>query len=233
MFQQGLTKLRILLLFLSVIVIAGIITFGVFQLRGLRIFPIETVSFQGDFQFVDKGELQTLVKPLLSQSDFFTVDLKTVQSEIQKLPWVAQSEVKRVWPDQVIINVSEEQPIAYWNQDRLLNAYGEVFAGDSALTISKDLPQFLGQRGSMIKMLDQYQRIKVMLQPLDLKIKVIALDLSGAWQIELDNGMKLQLGQKQILTSLQHFVKVYHKVFKARLAKRVDLRYDHGMAVEW
>jgi cell division protein FtsQ len=73
------------------------------------------------------------------------------------------------------------------------------------------------------------------LEPLGLKVLKISLDSGNFWEIWLDSGLKIQLGQDRVLTRLQRFVKVYPKLFKSdkKTAKSVDLRYPHGLAVKW
>ncbi|MEO0730715.1 MAG: cell division protein FtsQ/DivIB, partial [Pseudomonadota bacterium] len=36
------------------------------------------------------------------------------QAALLKMPWVARAEIKRVWPDRLIISLVERQPVAVW-----------------------------------------------------------------------------------------------------------------------
>ena len=83
--------------------------------------------------------------------------------------------------------------------------------------------------------MDYYQQASTILAPLNLQVVEMRLNSDNDWQVVLNNGLKVQLGQNEILTRLQRFVKVYPKVFAngKKKAKTVDLRYANGMAIRW
>jgi len=84
-------------------------------------------------------------------------------------------------------------------------------------------------------MLDRYQKMMEVLKPIRLKISTLFVTPRLFWEIMLNNGMKIRLGQEDILTRLQRFVKVYPELFEKseKKALAVDLRYAHGLAVKW
>jgi cell division protein FtsQ len=84
-------------------------------------------------------------------------------------------------------------------------------------------------------MLQHFKDINRLLQPLHVRILTLELTPYFTWKLRLDNGMMLQLGHKDILTRLAHFVKVYPKIVGSRVAdiEYVDLRYPNGVAVRW
>ena len=51
-----------------------------------------------------------------------------------------------------------------------------------------------------------------LLTPLHAKISYLELTPYLTWKLTLDNGITLQIGHKDILTRLNHFVKVYPKI---------------------
>ena len=58
-------------------------------------------------------------------------------------------------------------------------------------------------------------------------------DLS--WNMMFNNGIKMHVGYKDVLTRISHFVKVYPKIVgeRANDVEYIDLRYSNGMAVRW
>ncbi len=214
-------------------ILACFLAWSLLQLGDSVIFPISQVDIKGNFSRSQRKTLKNIINPF-ARKGFFDVDLKKTQTEIQSLPGISQVQIKRVWPNRLIITASSEHAVANWSNGKLLNNYGEIFYAKSLKTSVENLPKFLGSENSTIKILDNYQKMSRILQLLGRKIKVIALSSVGSWFIKLDNGMTLQLGQNDVLNKLSRFVKVYHKVFKTSLAakfKKVDLRYAHGMAV--
>jgi cell division protein FtsQ len=227
-------KKKIILFSLLLIIVVGFLFWGVVVLKKPNTLPIKKVVVQGDFRFVDKGKLQSLIKPLAGKG-FFSVNLKSLQAAIQQLPWVAQAEVKRVWPNRIIISVNMDKAVAVWNQDSLLNAYGEILMPNSKRAFSKELPQFFGSGDQAVKILDYYQRMNEILQPLNLQVTTIVCNSHDSWYIQLNNGVKLQLGKERVLMKLRRFEQTYNKMFASHhsLPKKVDLRYRNGLAVQW
>ena len=102
-------------------------------------------------------------------------------------------------------------------------------------TYPNDLPKFIGPEGSQLEMLDYYEKINHILSLLHFKIAQMELTAFNAWTITLDNGMKMNMGHKDLLTRIDHFVKVYPKIVGTRTSEveYIDLRYSNGFAVRW
>jgi cell division protein FtsQ len=171
--------------------------------------------------------------PLVSKG-FFAVEVEFVKERILQLPWVADVSVRRVWPDQVIVVVTERDPIAFWNETSLLSSSGEIFSPKEN-TFPTGLPHFSGPDGEQIHMLEFYSKIDHTLRPLHLKITQLELTPYLSWNMMFAGGMKVHLGYKDVLTRINHFVKVYPKIVGERAADvdYIDLRYPNGLAVRW
>jgi cell division protein FtsQ len=222
---QGI-KYSLLILFL----LAGI--FSVDKMREANQFPIRHVKVYG-VKHLDQEEMQYLLTPLVSKG-FFAVEIEFIKERIMQMPWVADVSVRRIWPDQILIAVSERTPVARWNEMSLLSSSGEVFSPDTT-TFPKSLPHFVGPEGEQIHMLQVYTKIDHILQPLHLKVTQLELTPYLSWNLVVAEGMKVRVGYKDILTRINHFVKVYQKIVGARAADvdYVDLRYPNGLAVRW
>ena len=68
----------------------------------------------------------------------------------------------------------------------------------------------------------------------EMAIDELSLSERFAWQVQLDNGIKLNLGRQEFIDRLQRFIDVYPLLMQQEKAvKYVDLRYDTGVAVGW
>jgi cell division protein FtsQ len=195
-------------------------------------FPITDVQIFG-IQHISHEELQNLVLPFI-QKGFFAVDLSEIKERIAQLSWTNAVVVQRVWPDKLIISLSEKNAIALWNGQSLLSDSGEIFT-PSKETYPKNLPKLIGLTGEQLKLMRYYTKINALFSPLHFKVTNLALSPLQSWEVTLSNGMKLNAGNKDILTRLSHFVKVYPKIIGAREGdvEYIDLRYPNGMAVRW
>jgi len=102
-------------------------------------------------------------------------------------------------------------------------------------TFTAELPRFSGPKGQQIYMLKYHNEINRLLVPLRAKISYLELTPFLTWKLTLNNGINMQMGHKDVLTRLGHFVKVYPKIVgtRADYVDYIDLRYPNGMAVRW
>lgn len=218
------------MVFLGAIVLACIFTINQFKLS--HYFPIKTVRVYG-LNRVENQEVQTLLTPLVKQG-FFSIDVERIRDRLLQLAWVSDIFVRRNWPDQVEITIIEKNAIARWNGETLLSQAGELFRPKEE-SLPPDLPELNGPNGKHIVMLEYLTKINRLLMPLHAKISYLELTPYLTWKMQLDNGIRLQIGHKDILTRLNHFVKVYPKIVgdRARDVEYIDLRYSNGLAVRW
>lgn len=225
------TFILIILLMVTVAVIIAVTALH----RSEKHAPIKHVLVTGQLSHVSSSALTTSVKPLVQSQNFFHVKLKQIAMEVQSIPWVAHADVSRIWPDTVAINITQQQPVATWNQIGLINSQGQIFYPRQS-SFPPHIPNFHAPNSQQAEIvLKNYQQMKILLSPLKLAPTTIRVDSANSWEVTLSNNIRLQLGTKDILTKLQHFVKVYPKVFAnhSRTAQVVDLRYPNGMAVQW
>lgn len=206
--------------------------FGINQIDLADYFPIKTVKVFG-VNRVDREEIQELIMPLVNRG-FFAINVDYIRDRLLQMPWVSTIFVRRTWPDQIVITVVEKKPIAHWNDKSLLSEGGELFAPKQE-TYPENLPKFVGPEGQQLMMLDYFYQINRLLLPLRAKIDYLELTPYLTWKLTLDNGINLQIGHKDILTRLDHFVRVYPKIVGTRAADvdYIDLRYPNGLAIRW
>lgn len=202
------------------------------RIHSVNYFPIQTVKIYG-LQHADKQEVQHLLIPFVSHG-FFSVDVDQMKEQLQQLPWVNKVAVKRVWPNQVFVTVTEKRAMARWNDKSLLSANGELFT-PALNSAPEGLPVFVGPEGKHIMMLQYYDKLNSILASLALKIVRLEMNASEMWSLQLDNGLKISMSDKDVLTRMSHFVKVYPKIVgdRGKDVEYVDLRYSNGLAVRW
>lgn len=195
--------------------------------------PIARVSVQGDLQYVSRQAVSERVAPFVDAS-FFSVDLATMRRELEQMPWVAEAEVRRVWPDQVLIRLEEQLPVARWGDEALLNNQGVAFA-PGELGGYEQLPTLWGPQRAQQQIMQQYQMLSQLLRPLDFTVARLELRERGSWFLTTGQGLELLLGRDHVVEKMRRFVSVYEKALKEHNTNiaRVDLRYPNGLAVAW
>lgn len=220
---------------IKVLSLCSVVFLSVFAINHFHLskqFPIKSVRIYGANHF-DHRYVQDLVTPFLKKG-FFGVDVDYIRDRLLQQPWAADVSVRRHWPERIEILVVEKHPIARWDKHTLLSDNGELFTPNEA-AIPDHLPVFEGPTGEHIMMLTYFNEMNRLLNPLHAKIDYLALTPYMTWKVRLNNGITLQIGHKDVLTRLNHFVKVYSKIIgdKAADVDSIDLRYPNGVAVRW
>jgi cell division protein FtsQ len=222
--------------YLSKLAALGLVVFSIVHLSSKielsQSFPIKIVRVYGANR-VDQEEIKSLLLPLIAKG-FFGVQVGFIKDKLIQIPWVSNIFVRRAWPDQLEIMIIEKDAVARWNHQHLLSKAGELFAPKKE-TYPSYIPEFVGPQGKQIFMLQYFIEMNRLLMPLHAKISYLELTPYLTWQLTLDNGIVLQLGHKDILTRLSHFVKVYPQIIgmNAKEVDYVDLRYPNGLAIRW
>jgi len=194
----------------------------------LPIFPINQIRLQGDLTHVTRNQVEAIVAREL-RGNFFTINLTRARLGFEKLPWVRQVRVKRIWPDRLEIGIEEHLPLARWQNLALINTYGEVFEAATNLP----LPVFYGPRDSAMQMTLQFDKFQKILMPVNQQVRELYLNPRQSWRIQLTTGTQLELGRQTVESRLKRWVATYPVLQKitADSSIWVDLRYPNGLAL--
>lgn len=226
--------MKILLRFLLVVVFSFAAVESWFYLTKPVTLPIKHVKVVGSFTHIERQPLQALLAPYLKMG-FLTTDFTLLKQCILGMPWVETIRMERVWPDTLIVYISEQQPIARWQKNALLAVNGQVFRPPLE-TFPKDLPLLQVKEGDQpVDVLQVYNQMVKVLAPF--QEEPVSLDGTehNVWRVLTKNGTVLLLTKMTVCTELNRFASVYAKVFAQRKQHpvSVDLRYPNGFAVRW
>lgn len=220
---------------LLVLLVFGLIKLNAF-LEDEQQAPVQEIVVSGDRIFIDDQQIKTLIKESQSGS-FFELDVNQTHQTVEAMPWVYRASVRKRWPNGLEIFVVEQQPAAIWNGDMLLNQYGDAFdaqISNADLDSKITLPNLYGPGGSEQIALQGYRNMQSLLDTSNLYIVEMFLSERFAWNVQLNNGIKLNLGRTEFIDRLQRFVDLLPLISEQdRQVDYVDLRYDTGLAVGW
>ncbi len=182
----------------------------------------------------------------------FKIDLKHIQNKVLSMPWVRGVWVERVLPDKVRISIEEHIPLAYWNDQQMVNTEGEVFTPDRDYQNYTGLVHFYGPDKSHHTIRHYYKKMQSQLDQLNLKVVKIILTERFTWYIFLDNGVKLIMSKDQAVElsdgarlqdnylsfdqMLARFIRVWpilknSEDARHKIITEVDLRYMNGLSI--
>jgi cell division protein FtsQ len=228
-----------------VLVVLSIIYAGVFAYQWLQDeqrLPVQDIVFSGQMDMLNESDLQSIVRQR-AKGSFFALDVDQVHRLMEAQPWVFTASVRKRWPSKLYIHIVEQKAVAKWNDDLLLNRYGDTFeglklmqAGDktSQQILLAKLPQLFGPGGSEKTALTGYTHMQRLLNASGQRIAQLSLSERFAWQAKLSNEIMLKLGRQEYINRLQRYIDVYPLLVKEdKAVSYVDLRYDTGLAVGW
>ncbi len=193
-------------------------------------FPIRQVKIDGDLQRVSSDELQTVAQQYI-RGNILSADLNGAKKAFERLPWVAEAQVRRRLPDAVDIELTERIPVARWKESGLVDSNGNLFQAAT----DEQFPLFEGEAGTAKTMVEHYNEFSRVLQPLNLHISRLVYSPRSAWDVELANGIEVRLGRENENPRLQRFAQVWPEILQAQQSRLeyVDMRYKDGFAVRY
>jgi cell division protein FtsQ len=196
--------------------------------------PIERIRVDGQFQHLTALDVEKVVRAQLHGAGLVSVRLDDVCRSLRMLPWVASATVQRSWPRGLVVTVKEQQAVARWNSTDLVNAHGELFAGDARF-VPPELPQLSGPPGSAGDVVARYLAVQGRVVESGARLTALRLDARGAWELQLDNGVTVRFGRRQVDERFERFLAVALRMICQRATDiaYVDMRYTNGFAVGW
>lgn len=190
---------------------------------------VERLTVIGDVQHIDIEAIQSRLAPRVAVG-FFATDLIDLRHELESLPWVYRVNIRRRWPAEIEVKLTEQRPLARWGEGGYLNHEGEFFAVKPD-PLYQDLPSLIGPDGGEVSLVRRYQTLAGLLEPTGLQISELSLDPLGQVAVRFDSGLSLLLGTKDISQRVARFMRLWEEELPAQAVATVDLRYENGAAV--
>lgn len=120
-------------------------------------------------------------------------DTAAARARIEALPWIAVARVKRAFPDELRIDVTEREPFARWRQDgrdMLFDATGRLL-GPAPADAFPDLPVVTGAGATdeAVALLQELRRWPVIARRIDYAERVGG----RRWRLALRDGRRIEL----------------------------------------
>ena len=187
--------------------------------------PVERVEFTGETTRVAKVDLEQLAAGVRGHPSS-AAKLAEVREAARRIPWVRDAFVRRRFPAAIEVTIASYEPLARWDETRLVSVRGELFAAD----FTGDLPKFTGPDSSEGDMTRTWAVVLPALAPLASPVVELRLSARRAWQAKLASGLVLELGRDDLEARMQRFTESWPRL-AALDPKHADLRYGNGFAL--
>jgi len=228
--RQWLLSASAALAVLALIVLGS----GVMLARnGGALLPFQWIDVSGPFARVSAEQIRAAVGPEVARGFFFT-NLAQVRTRVLELPWVAQAEVRKHWPDAIEVSVTERMVLGHIGDDRLVDVTGAIFLARGAGE-TRGLPLLDADAERMPALAAHFTQAQRDLEGLGRQIVGASLSARGALQFHLNDGLTVQVGSVDRDSRWRRFIAGLPRL--AQLDPRpialADLRYTHGFAVRY
>jgi cell division protein FtsQ len=196
-------------------------------------FSIRYVRVEGAIENLDVESLRQALLPIVS-TGYFSLPIEDIEKAAKSHPWVDGVQVARLWPDTLVLRISEQKPLVRWGNHALLNQRGERFE-PGGLGAFRELPVIVGPEGMESYLLGMLNGLNDKLKTNGLRIASLDMSKRRAWVVRLTSGTEVHFGRQDPLKALDRFLALMPKLGEDRMAavQRVDLRYPNGFAVVW
>lgn len=194
---------------------------------------INQIDIQGERKFIKDKELAAVIEKY-AHTNLYLLDVDALEADLETLPWVRDVTLHKAWLRQLIIEVEEQRPVAFWGHERLMNQYGELFVAEFP-AMKGVFPTLYSPEDKGREMGERYIQVKGWLKDLPLEVAELSEDESGAWRMKIRGGPEILIGSEDQQRRLERFRVGFQQELASKLVnvKRVDLRYTNGFAVEW
>lgn len=194
---------------------------------------LKTEMIEGAFR-TSSEEIETVLNIKKGES-LFKIDPWKAKENLEKLPWVQSALIERRFPETLYIRLSERQPIARWQHQKmvdLIDEKGKIISlqrtkRDSFASLSAEfssLPLFVGEgaekRGAAF--LTYLKKYPLLLS----RITASTLVSERRWNIYLDKSLEVRLPEEGVEQALQALANLDKQgVLSSNTLKIIDLRY--------
>ena len=228
--RQWLLSASAALAVLALIVLGS----GVMLARnGGSLLPFQWIDVSGPFARVSAEQIRAAVAPDVAAGFFFT-DLAAVRTRVLELPWVAQAEVRKRWPDAIEVQVTERQVLGHIGDDRLVDVTGAIVLARGAGE-TRGLPLLDADALHMPALATQFSSAQRDLEGLGRQIVGASLSPRGALEFRLNDGLTVHIGSNDQAPRWRRFIAGLPRLAQLdpRPIASADLRYTHGFAVRY
>lgn len=216
-----------------------------FSISTIRIEPLQGETFQ----YLSAAGVSASLGGRLT-GNFFSLNLDATRRLLETVPWVRHAQVRRQWPNGLLVRIEEHQPLAYWNDSEMINTWGEAFtANQGELPDDAVLPRLVGPDDSERLVVQRYAELARWMAPLGLRVQQVSLSPRYAWEVTLSQGTRLNLGRDPgadvadphgrsgalpFAERIERFVQAWPALARrldGRALQSADLRYPNGFAI--
>ena len=218
----------------------------VFALKAIRVEADRLPADFAAFRHVNVATVKAAALPRIfstTKNNFFLIDLEAVRQSFEAVAWVRRAQVRREWPNRLVVKIEEHRVLGAWVDGRLVNTKGELFVANPAEAEEDSdtpLPELSGPAGSERDVSARYLEFVNWFEHIALVPDQVALSPRYAWTVHADNGasmgLTVEFGRERDRNTLAEratrMIAAWPQLTaRWRKPTLIDLRYPNGFAL--
>lgn len=201
--------------------------------------PVGVVRVAGDLDVAEREQVEAAVGRELARPR--PAGAEAVASAVGALAWVRAAQVRRQWPDTLVVEVARETLAAHWDGGWLTTSGS--FVADRrrhAMRSLPNLPTFDTVHADGREAMRVFGIVNAAASVGGLAVAGLEEDVAEGWTVVLAGGggfedrLRLLVGREDLAARTLRFVHVYRQALRyAEPIALADARYDSGVAVRW
>ncbi len=183
------------------------------------------ITWKNDLHYLDVDEVKVSIGQALEFENFVTVNVGDLQEKLQANPWVKEASVKRKWYNELEIEITEEEPVARWN-DQLVDLEGNLFK-------PKNIDEFdfiaiesnYKNRAEIVK---KALEINEALNRVGLHLSRLKFDEREAWTILLKEDVRLLFGTEGFDEKFALFIDKYPEQLQRDFSRISQINFHYN-----
>ena len=207
------------------VVVAGIVIWIKFDR------PINTIVIEGDLTLAEQVAMQKHIGTL-ELPGILSLALPRLETQLQQMDWARRVDVRRRWPNKLVIYVYKESPVAQWDDHTFLSADGDILQLPDQYD---QLPRLSAQLSSPRESMEIFRLLQQYAARQGLEILELTETAQGEWHVGFESGTVVRLGAVELEARMSRFLSAYTNIIQQqrRPVAYVDARYPSGVAVRY
>lgn len=195
-------------------------------------FGVDKVNVTGNVETSDIDVLQQL--HLDGDTSILTMNVHQARARLMQLPWVADAEVRKVYPDAVDVKLKERKAFAIWQHGQelsLIERDGSVIAPFVQGSKFSALPLYVGLGAETAA--SDFNSVLAHWPNLQDRIRAIVRVADRRWNLILNNGVTVKLPHEHVAQAIENLEVMDRKrSLLSREIVAVDLRLSDRITVQ-
>jgi len=221
-------NLILLILLISIFTMFLVINFNPYLLNNF--FEVKDIRINGT-EKTNPDELRQILTPNLN--NLISFDKDHAKSLLEQVGWVKRANIKKIYPNTLIINIIETDPFAiyYDNQNNyLIDIDGQIISSNPDINVYKNLLIVRGE-DAKTKLNEIIKEINIYFPDVKNRINELEFIEKRRWNLFLSGNLLIKLPDTDVKESLNNLKKLFEdkQVLESNIIE-VDLRIK-GRAV--